>query len=235
MKKKYSILMYLIPIIAMIIGIISQYSALDERIVEPFYNAQTQKWPFKKRFWAKKIMHDVAQDIVVAFYVILFLIFLFSLRKSSPKNLKINLGFVLISSITSVTIIASIKGFTHLYSPYHLSMFGGDMPHILLFDAVPPNSRIGKAFPGAHSGTAFSLLSIYFLCKELNSKYTYHVLIFVILLGATFSFVQQIRGAHFFSHGLFSFAICWIVPMFYLKIFFNKHITDASANNDISP
>ena len=47
------------------------------------------------------------------------------------------------------------------------------------------------------------------MLKEYNPRYAKFGLLFGIGLGAIFGFAQELRGAHFLSHDLWSLAIAW--------------------------
>ena len=121
---------------------------------------------------------------------------------------------------TGPLLVGAGKHLAHIYTPWDLALFGGDKPYIHLFDAVPPTLPIGHAFPGGHSSGGFAFICLYFLLSVYRPRYRYHGLAFGLALGAVFAITQELRGAHFLSHDLFSLAICWYVAWgLYLVMF----------------
>lgn len=104
--------------------------------------------------------------------------------------------------------------------PWDLTEFGGDMPYVRIFDPVPDGVPVGHAFPGGHSSGGFAFLSVYFLLRSRAREYRYYGLVVPVLLGIVFAATQEIRGAHFLSHDLFSLAICWTAALGWSLVFF---------------
>jgi len=139
-------------------------------------------------------------------------------------------AYLLVGTLISPAIVAVIKGCTHIYMPSTLEIFGGDKPHIRLFDAVPPGLPVGHAFPGAHSSSGFAFLSLYFLLSFYNPKYRQYGLAFGLGLGALFSITQELRGEHFLSHDLFSLVICWYAAWAVFNLMFYRELRAPRAS-----
>ena len=107
-----------------------------------------------------------------------------------------------------------------------------------VFDAVPAGTPIGQGFPGGHSSGGFAYISVYFALTAMRSKYRFYGLFLPLLLGLLFSVTQEIRGAHFPSHDMFSFVVCWLSCQF-LSLFFygtrNSNIALQSGQEATAP
>ncbi|WP_341274603.1 phosphatase PAP2 family protein [Rivibacter subsaxonicus] len=69
----------------------------------------------------------------------------------------------------------------------------------------------GRCFPGGHASGAFAFVGGWFALREHRPTRARAWLIGSLLLGASFSTAQTLRGAHYPSHGLYSAWICWCV------------------------
>ena len=209
-----------ITFLCVILAIGFEYSGLDLTIEHLFYDETLHTWPYKKLFITSSILHIGGKYFVIGLSVSVFLLFIASFFFSQLRKFSKHILFILIAGLASSLVIGILKNITHIHTPWHLMIFGGDMPYIRIFDRVPSNIPVGHAFPGGHSGSGFALLSLYFGLAELDSRYRYHALLFALVIGITFSIMQEVRGAHFISHDMFSFAICWATCCVLSLVFF---------------
>jgi len=63
---------------------------------------------------------------------------------------------------------------------------------------------------------------VYFFFLMVKPEYKYYGLSAGLLAGFIFGINQEIRGAHFFSHDVFSLAICWFSSLLLFMVFFRK-------------
>ncbi|NOX32557.1 MAG: phosphatase PAP2 family protein, partial [Deltaproteobacteria bacterium] len=149
-------------------------------------------------------------------------IFILSFFLDSLKSLKKLLVFFLVSSAAGPLIVSAGKHLTHIYTPWELKIFSGTQPYIRLFDHVPNGMPVGEAFPAGHASGGYAFFSLYFLMLHLRSPYRIYGLLFGLILGLIFGTGQQIRGAHFPSHDLFTLVICWYSAFIFYYIFYPK-------------
>jgi membrane-associated PAP2 superfamily phosphatase len=81
---------------------------------------------------------------------------------------------------------------------------------------------IGHCFPSGHSGLGFTFVSLYFFFLLVKPERKYYGLSVGLIVGLIFGLAQEIRGAHFFSHDVFSLAICWFSSVLMFLVFFRK-------------
>jgi len=209
MKLPLPLAFYVFPVVCVLAGVASQYSGLDTGLERLFYDSQNQQWPYRDVWWTEKLLHRGGRDFVA---VIVFGMILFALAavfNSKLARYRRSAGFVLLSSLSGIGLVAILKASTHIYTPWDLAMFGGQYPHIRLFDAVADNLPVGHAFPAGHSSGGYALVSLYFIARYHHYRHSSLLLYFALGLGLIFGVTQQMRGAHMLSHDLFTLAICW--------------------------
>ncbi|MCK4841710.1 MAG: phosphatase PAP2 family protein [Methylococcales bacterium] len=201
-----------------------EFTPLDFHISEYFYNSTLKQWPYKNDWLAETIIHKGGQKFSKIMGVIVFLTLLFSLPTKSPLHYcRKPLIFLFISCISGPIIIAILKSHTYIYCPWDLKLFGGKQPYIHLFDYVPANLKVGHCFPAGHAGGGFAFISLYFFLMIINPQYRFFGLYTGLLLGLVYGIAQQMRGAHFFSHDIFSLAVCWLASLSWFLVFFQKN------------
>lgn len=210
----------LLPAYAIGLGIFFQYSGLELLIVSPFYDSENAIWPLKDHWLIQSVLHIFAQHLMKLFGLLLLgvILYLSFTKKNPPLRKALGCGFLAMAA--GVTVVGYLKGQTRLYCPWDLEMFGGELPHHLLFQSLVSDSPIGHAFPSAHAAVGFSFLSVYFAAAMFAPQWRFRALGFGLGLGFLFGFVQQMRGAHFLSHDLFSLAICWLAALLIHIIFY---------------
>ncbi len=198
-----------VPIVLMGAGTICQYTGMDEWLIRPFFDATDKSWPYESNWWVAGLIHKGGRDLISLIMISLLIGLIASWFYKPLCRFRRDLAYLLFGALSGILIVALIKNVTHIYIPSDLVQFGGSMPHIRLFDSVPPGLPIGHAFPAGHASGAFALISFYFLFTVRGSRWRYPALAACLALGFTFGLAQQIRGKHFFSHDLFALAICW--------------------------
>lgn len=204
------------PVVLTAMGIVCQYTGIDEWLIRPFYDVATQSWPYEKNWWAAGFIHKGGRDLIAVILSLLLLAIIASFPIKALSKYRLNLAYLLVGSLAGILVVALIKNTTHIYEPSDLLQFGGALPHVRLFDSVAPGLPIGRAFPAGHASGAFSLIVFYFLLTVLRSRWRFPALGVCMLLGFTFGLAQQMRGKHFFSHDLFALAICWTLALIVL-------------------
>ena len=211
---------FILPLFLLPAGILLEYSGLDLLLIQPFFDASTGKWPYKSHWLASGILHTGGKNFVVAIAVGIFLVFVLSFFVECLKPYRKGAAYLLTASLAGPAIVSICKHMTHIYTPWDLAVFGGMHPYIRIFDAVPEGAKAGMAFPAGHSSGGFAFFSLYFLALAYKPSLRYAGLCFALALGFAFGIAQQIRGAHFLSHDLFSLVICWYAALMVYQIFF---------------
>ena len=121
-----------------------------------------------------------------------------------------------------MVIVNILKHTTHMDCPDHLLQFGGQYHYVSLFEFRPKGWDYGGVcFPAGHASGAYAWISLFFF-SLLQGKRRYSFLIVPFLIGLVFDWSQQLRGEHFFSHGLFDLLIVWTVSNVYYSWFKKK-------------
>lgn len=202
-----------------------ELTGLDLWISGHFYSPGHKQWPYDQNWLAETAIHIGGRYFIYMFAAVVFMGLLASFRPASDfKSYRKPLCFLLLASVLGPVVISMLKNHTHIYCPRDLSIFGGNKPYIRLFDKVTTPSVIGHCFPAAHAGSGFTFVSLYFFFKVLKRELRFYGLYFGLLLGLVFGFAQQARGAHFFSHDVFAFAVDWLSCLSVFILFFRKQI-----------
>ncbi len=202
------------------LGILLEYSGLDIAVSTWFFDASTGTWPHRHGLLSESILYRGERMFVMTLYAAVLAALLVSLLTRSGRRWRRALLFVALATVTGPLIVGLLKSMVHVYVPWRLALFGGDLPYVRLFDPAPAGLSAGHAFPGGHSSGAFGWLSLYFLLRAGNHPRQNIVLGAVLAAGIVFAATQTVRGAHFPSHDVFTLAICWASGACWARLFF---------------
>lgn len=136
-----------------------------------------------------------------------------------------------ITTLVSVFAVASLKTISTASCPWDLANFGGVahyVPHWM--HLLKPDGGSGGCFPAGHASTGFAFIGGYFAFRRDASPVARRWLIISLATGAALGLAQQMRGAHFTSHTLWTALICWCVA-WSLDLLFSSLSSEASSSD----
>jgi membrane-associated PAP2 superfamily phosphatase len=118
-----------------------------------------------------------------------------------------------VASVTLATLAVSLlKSLTRMDCPWDLLRYGGTRPFIGMFEARHGLAASG-CFPAGHASAGYAWVALYFAALAARPAWRWAGLAIGLAGGALFGVSQQLRGAHFLSHDLWSLATCWLVAL----------------------
>ncbi|MBL8726405.1 MAG: phosphatase PAP2 family protein [Planctomycetes bacterium] len=195
---------------------------LDLWCSEPFYDRQLRAWPWLENFWASTVVHKGGKYSVWVLGAVPLLVFLGGFRHAPWRAYRRVCTYVMLCLGLSPGLVAALKALTRRHCPWQIETFGGQVPWTRLFDfapAVAVKGRYGQCFPAAHAATGFGVLCLYFAARALGCQRPARWLWPGAGLGLLFGFGQQVRGAHFASHNLWSWLCCWLTALLLYRAF----------------
>ncbi|MFB2651189.1 phosphatase PAP2 family protein [Shewanella seohaensis] len=166
-------------------------------------------WPLRGHWLTENLLHVTGRNLVILLAVVVVSCIGLSFRIDKLRPYRKGFIYLFCSVLASVVLVRLGKSLTHMTCPWDVLEFGGRMMHSSLFARLPEGAEFGQCFPGGHSSGGFAWVASYYVLKEYRPAYAKAGLIFGIVLGAVFGFAQELRGAHFLSHDLWSLAIAW--------------------------
>lgn len=228
MDKRLLANLWVVPAAATLLAVISEYSGLDVWLVRPFYDVDAALWPLRSHWLTETVLHKGGRNLVLAIGALFLSLFLASWIWSRMKRWRRDLAYILVAALSAIALVAGLKSVTHIYSPWDLQMFGGEMAYVRIFDSVAAQASRGHAFPAGHASGGYAFFSIFFAMRQNRIPHYRLSLLLPFLLGGLFGAAQQVRGAHFLSHDLLTLAICWLSAAVWQQVFYNVKVHDFS-------
>ena len=167
-------------------------------------------FPLRTHWWMVKIMHEGARTLGWVF-LLAMLIGIWrpwgALRTMATAD---RVG-VFLSVVCALLSVILIKGFSQTTCPWDLQVFGGAIPYVSHWDFSQSDGGGGHCFPAGHASTGFAFMAAYFGLKQSGAPTARTWLGLAVLLGFVLGISQQVRGAHFMSHTLWTAWLCWTV------------------------
>jgi len=197
-------------------------SNIDITIANYFYNAATKSFYYKDHWLTSNVLHDGGKLVSVGIFFVIVSLLVASAKLEKLKKYNRGLAYLITSMTISALLVYFGKLFSHVHCPWDLALFGGDVPYIRTFSKLPATVSAGRCFPAAHASAGYALISLYFFSLIYARRYRFFALGIGLITGILYGGAQQLRGAHFLSHDVWTLLICWYTAFFVYIYFFMK-------------
>lgn len=196
---------------------VAQWSNLDLRIEDYYFNAATQAFYWKNTWFAKVLMHEhIKAMLILVAGIVLTLVTVDWIRPLSFIHAfqRLRLRFVALSAVLIPSSISLLKQSSPLHCPWDLARYGGDNAYVRLMDMASIH-HAGHCFPAGHASSGLWLAAFCVFWLPHAPKKAWLVFFAGLSVGLAMGWVQQMRGAHFLSHTL---ASAWIAACIILVL-----------------
>ena len=94
--------------------------------------------------------------------------------------------------------------------PWDLAEFGGSAHYVSHWAWTVADGGPGHCFPAGHAAAGFAFLGGFFVLREGSPRHAVGCLAAALSVGLILGVAQQLRGAHFMSHTLWTAWCCWV-------------------------
>lgn len=115
------------------------------------------------------------------------------------------------ATLFALAAISLIKRFSLSSCPWDLAQFGGHVQWVSHWAWGVKDGGAGHCFPAGHASAGFAFLPGWFVLRKRMPRAAAVWLAGALLAGFVFGFAQQLRGAHFMSHTLWTAWLCWTI------------------------
>ncbi|KAF0812857.1 hypothetical protein IGB42_02700 [Andreprevotia sp. IGB-42] len=191
-------------------------SHLDTVLMAPYFDAASRQFPWRDQPLLAFGMHTGLKSLVVAIGVGVALLWVLSWHVLPLAAWRRSLLWLVAGLVASTTVISMLKSNSVHHCPWDVVDYGGYAPRLALFQSLPANISPGRCFPGGHASAGFALMAFYFALRERKPRPARRALLAGLALGMVMGWSQMMRGAHFFSHNVWS---AWWVWMTLLALY----------------
>ena len=197
----------LLAVSGLALGLLFHFTTLDLRLAEPWYDPAAQLWPQRRAWWSSVLVHKGTRSLMALVAIAVWVVWWrFRHRVDARRWL-----WLALSSVLVPLLIASGKRFTAMHCPWDVDRFGGYAPYFDVFSAAPAGIAAGHCFPAAFVTSVSWLMALGLFWYPRRPRLGWALAIASFALTLALGWVQQIRGAHFLSHTLWSIWASWAV------------------------
>lgn len=188
------------------LALLFHFTRLDLRLADPWYRVADHRWPLREAWWTKVLVHSwLRHGVIVAAFACMWLAWH---RRRAPNARRWRLvGVTAFVVPIGVTIL---KRHAAMHCPWDVARYGGANPYFDLLAAVPGIvTSPGRCFPAGFVSIAGWLLAFALLRYPEDRRFSRLAGLGALLLTLFFGAVQEMRGAHFLSHVLWTIWLSW--------------------------
>ncbi|MBB1060017.1 phosphatase PAP2 family protein [Marilutibacter spongiae] len=191
----------------------------DAWIADRLYAWEGGRWALREAWTTQQLIHLGGRDLSALAWLLAFAAWMVACLRPGAARLRRPLAYLLVATLASTATVALLKGVTAMDCPWDLARYGGHLPAVGLFELRPSGMPAAACFPAGHASGGYAWVASYFFLGVVQPRMRYWGLAFGLGLGLVFGVGQQLRGAHFASHDLWTAAICWFVALGAYRLF----------------
>ena len=193
----------------------SLWTEVDLVLADRAFDRRLGQFPLRHAWIAATFNHEILKGVFIALGLVIMLAVFWDLcaPRAWSGLRRFQLRVIALSAILVPATSSLLKHASSSHCPWDLQRYGGSAPYIRLFELMPSEVGAGHCMPAGHASGAFWMISLSVLFMPQRLRCAAFLLAFLLAFGIGVGWVQQLRGAHFLSHTLWS---AWIA----LAIFF---------------
>ncbi|MDQ0039647.1 phosphatase PAP2 family protein [Variovorax boronicumulans] len=167
-------------------------------------------FPWRENPFLVHVMHEGARNLSWLLVIGLFVAIRWPLGilRKLPTRDRVQLAVTVLASVLAVS---AIKHFSDTSCPWDLNEFGGVAHYVSHWSWGVGDGGPGGCFPAGHASAAFAYVGGYFVLRRASARAAFIWLGVAVVAGLVLGFAQQLRGAHYMSHTLWTAWVCWVV------------------------
>jgi len=187
---------------------------LDLMLADAVYDAGLHDFPLRHAWLTETFSHGILKTALTLAAVGCILLALHDVVRPKPGRSalqRLRLRVIGLSALLVPLVISSLKQASVAHCPWDLARYGGSEPYLRLFDALPFGVQPGHCLPAGHASSALWLVSLCVLWLPGRPRTALRAVLAALAFGGAVGWLQQLRGAHFLTHTLWSLWIACAV------------------------
>jgi membrane-associated PAP2 superfamily phosphatase len=201
---------------AVALSLVFHFTRLDLQLATPFYDPVNHTFPWRYAWITKYGVHRYFKYLLLLAGVATWALAL-AARRARPGGFvsthRRRWQFVAWCFVAVPIVIGVLRRLSPMHCPWEVADFGGYAPYVDLWTAAPVGIRAGHCFPAAFVASGSWLLGFALLWYPRHKLRCTAIGLAALVLSFALGWVQQMRGAHFLSHTLWSLWVSWAVVL----------------------
>ena len=195
-------------LLALICVLAWDMSGLDLPVAR--WSGNSQGFALQSNWFMLNIAHEGTRKLawLMVLALSLFIWWPVGLLRQVPFSRRVQL---VVSTFAASTATSLVKRASDTSCPWDLAEFGGMARYVSHWSLGITDGGGGHCFPAGHASAGFAFVSGYFALRHSHPRAARIWLALALLGGFALGLAQQMRGAHFMSHTLWTALLCWTV------------------------
>ncbi|MGE8216850.1 MAG: phosphatase PAP2 family protein [Stenotrophomonas maltophilia] len=185
----------------------------DQWLADQVYRLEGHHWALQNAWLTSQLVHKGGKWASTSAALVAILLCLHAWRSERAAAWRWPLLYLVLSVALGTGLVSLLKSLTNMDCPWDLARYGGVRDYVGLLASRAAGMPRGECFPGGHSSAGFAWVALYFFAWMVRPAWRWRGLAVGLLAGTLFGASQQLRGAHFLSHDLWTLATCWAVSL----------------------
>jgi len=185
----------------------------DFWLADRLYAWQGGRWALQNAYLTEHLVHRFGRDASTAAWLGVLALWIVARLRTGWSGWRRPLAYLLSSTLLAISLVSALKSLTGMECPWDLRRYGGGHDFFALFAQRPPALARGRCFPAGHASAGYAWVALYFFFLTVQPRLRWFGLAIGLGLGLLFGVSQQLRGAHFLSHDLWTLGIAWSVAL----------------------
>lgn len=198
---------------------IAVWTDWDLRLADSMYDAAARSFPLRHAWLTETFNHVILKRLFTGLALVVIGAVLWDL--AAPRRWswlrRFQLRVIALSAVSVPLAISLLKQASASHCPWDLQRYGGGAPYVRLFELFPAGIGPGHCMPAGHASSALWMISFAILLAPRRLLHAAWALAALLSVGIAVGWLQQLRGAHFLSHTLWS---AWVALLIVFLITF---------------
>lgn len=178
----------------------------DLALAQPF--GTSTGFPWRDHWFLVQVMHEGARR--TGWLLVLLLTLAVWWPRGVLRRMDVSERVQMaVSALLALAVISIAKNLSATSCPWDLAEFGGVARHVPHWALGVLDGGGGRCFPAGHASAGFAFVGGYFALRRKAPAAARWWLTGSLLAGFVLGGAQQVRGAHFMSHTLWTAWLCW--------------------------
>lgn len=198
----------ILAVSGVLLALLFHFTRLDLLLADAWYQSPARAWPIRHAWWAETLIHYYFKIALIAAALACLGIAWKRRRKTDALRWRL----VACSAIIIPNLVTLGKRTSAMHCPWNIARYGGNAPYFDAFSAAPAGlPGMGHCFPAGFVSVGGWLLAFALFYYPEHRQRSRAIGAAALLVTFGMGFLQQMRGAHFLSHVLWTVWLSWAV------------------------
>ena len=197
---------------------LGEFTDIDLRLADAAFDRSTGDFRWRHAWFAEVLLHDWLRRLTSVVGACIVVIVTVDAVRPAPRLAaagRLRLRAITFTALAIPLSVSLLKARSFTHCPWDVSRYGGSAAYVRLLEPATPHVAAGHCFPAGHATSALWLISLALLWLPQAPGRAALVASAAVVAGVALGALQQMRGAHFLSHTLWS---AWIAVAVYTAV-----------------